>query len=287
MSAPTVAQPRIPRRVKAIRLRPRSTIAVGMATFLGLVAFTWPFVVQPGTSGSAQTAPLMFGVLLVVVLAVVLAEVAEGGIDAKALAMLGVLSAIGAALRPLGAGTAGIETVFFTIVLAGRVFGAGFGVVLGCSTLFASAIITGGVGPWLPYQMFGAAWVGLLAGLLPRLRGKAEIAMLAAYGSVAGYLFGFLLNLSFWPFALDPSSSIAYLPGASFAEQWHRYLLFDAATSLGWDTGRAITTAVAIMLVGPAVLGAFRRAARKAAFEAPVAFDPEPAARTGEPTRSD
>ena len=135
--------------------------------------------------------------------------------------------------------------------------------------------------------MFGAAWVGLLAGLLPRLRGKAEIAMLAAYGAVAGYLFGFLLNLSFWPFALDPSSSIAYLPGASFAEQWHRYLLFDAATSLGWDTGRAITTAVAIMLVGPAVLGAFRRAARKAAFEAPVAFDPEPAARTGEPTRSD
>jgi energy-coupling factor transport system substrate-specific component len=282
-----VAQPRIAKRVKAIRLRPRSTIAVAMATFLGLVAFTWPFVVQPGTFGSAQTAPLMFGVLLVVVLAVVLAEVAEGGIDAKALAMLGVLSAIGAALRPLGAGTAGIETVFFTIVLAGRVFGAGFGVVLGCSTLFASAIITGGVGPWLPYQMFGAAWVGLLAGLLPRLRGKAEIAMLAAYGAVAGYLFGFLLNLSFWPFALDPSSSIAYLPGASFAEQWHRYLLFDAATSLGWDTGRAITTAVAIMLVGPAVLGAFRRAARKAAFEAPVAFDPEPAARTGEPTRSD
>jgi energy-coupling factor transport system substrate-specific component len=285
MSAPTVARPRVPKRVKAIRLRPRSTIAVAMATFLGLVAFTWPFVAQPGTFGSAQTAPLMFGVLLVVVLAVVLAEVAEGGIDAKALAMLGVLSAIGAALRPLGAGTAGIETVFFTIVLAGRVFGAGFGVVLGCSTLFASAIITGGVGPWLPYQMFGAAWVGLLAGLLPRLRGKAEIAMLAAYGAVAGYLFGFLLNLSFWPFALDPSSSIAYLPGASFAEQWHRYLLFDAATSLGWDTGRAITTAVAIMLVGPAVLGAFRRAARKAAFEAPVAFDPEPAARAGDPTR--
>ena len=93
-----MAQPRIPRRVKAIRLRPRSTIAVGMATFLGLVAFTWPFVVQPGTFGSAQTAPLMFGVLLVVVLAVVLAEVADGGMDAKSVAVLGVLAAVGAAL---------------------------------------------------------------------------------------------------------------------------------------------------------------------------------------------
>jgi energy-coupling factor transport system substrate-specific component len=283
MTAPVVAPSGVTKRVKAIRLRPRSTMAVAMASFIGLVAFTWPFVVEPGAFGSAQTAPLMFGVLLLVVLAVVLAEVADGGIDAKALAMLGVLSAIGAALRPLGAGTAGIETVFFVLVLAGRVFGAGFGVVLGCSTLFASAVITGGVGPWLPYQMFGAAWVGLLAGLLPRVRGRAEIAMLAGYGALSGYLFGFLLNLSFWPFALDPNSSIAYLPGASFSEQWHRYLLFDAATSLGWDTGRAVTTAVAILLVGPAVLGAFRRAARRAAFEAPVAFHPAPPARPTDP----
>lgn len=264
------------RRVTAIRLRPRSTVAVAMASFLGLVAFTWPFFIEPGSFGSAQTAPLMFGVLLVIVLAVVMAEVAEGGIDAKALAMLGVLSAIGAALRPLGAGTAGIETVFFTLVLAGRVFGAGFGLVLGCTTLFASAIITGGVGPWLPYQMFGAAWVGLLAGLLPRARGKAEVVMLAAYGAVSGYLFGFLLNLSFWPFSLDPTSSIAYLPGASLSEQWHRYLLFDAATSLGWDTGRAVTTATVILLIGTAVLRAFRRAARRANFEAPVTFEPAP-----------
>ena len=82
--------------------------------------------------------------------------------------MLGVLSAIGAALRPLGAGMAGIETVFFLLVLAGRVYGPGFGFVLGTTTLFASALLTGGVGPWLPFQMLAAAWVGLGAGLLPR-----------------------------------------------------------------------------------------------------------------------
>jgi energy-coupling factor transport system substrate-specific component len=273
MSRIDVREARIGARVKAVRLRPRSAVAIGMASFLGIVAFTWPFVVEPGAFGSAQTAPLMFGVLLVVVLAVVLAEVAEGGIDAKALAMLGVLSAIGAALRPLGAGTAGIETVFFTLVLAGRVFGAGFGVVLGCTTLFASAIITGGVGPWLPYQMFGCAWVGLLAGLLPAARGRVELIMLAAYGAVSGYLFGFLVNLSFWPFALDPGSSIAYLPGASFTEQWHRYLVFDATTSLGWDTGRAVTTFVLVIVAGPAAMATFRRAARRAAFEAPVRFE--------------
>jgi energy-coupling factor transport system substrate-specific component len=218
-------------------------------------------------------APLMFGVLLVLVLAVVFSEIADGGIDSKAIAMLGVLSAVNAALRPLGAGTAGIETVFFVLVLAGRVFGPGFGFSLGCTSLFASALITGGVGPWMPYQMFGCAWVGLFAGLLPRARGRAEILLLAGYGAVSGYFFGFMLNLSFWPFSLDPGSSISYLPGASFTEQWHRYLLFDATTSLGWDTGRALTNFVVILIVGPAALATFRRAARRAAFEAPVAFE--------------
>ena len=104
--------------------------------------------------------------------------------DSKALAMLGVLSAINAALRPLGAGTAGIETVFFLLVLAGRVYGAGFGFVLGCTSLFASALLTAGVGPWLPFQMLCSAWIGLGAGLLPRffrgrsIRGRPEIVML-------------------------------------------------------------------------------------------------------------
>jgi energy-coupling factor transport system substrate-specific component len=247
-------------------------VTIVMASFLGLVAFLWPFVIAPGTFGDNAMAPLMFGVLLVLVLAVVFAEIADGGIDAKAIAMLGVLSAIGAALRPLGAGTAGIETVFFTLVIAGRVFGAGFGFALGCTTLFASALITGGVGPWMPYQMFGCAWVGLFAGLLPPAKGKGEILMLAVYGAAAAYLFGFMLNLSFWPFALDPQSTIAYLPGAALATNVHRYLLFDASTSLGWDTGRAVTTMIFIVLVGPAMLATFRRASRRAAFEAPIVF---------------
>ena len=260
----------------AIRLRARTVSTVAMASFIGMVAFLWPFVVTPGRFGDTYTPPLMFGVILLLVLAVLFAEIADGGIDAKALAMLGVLSAVNAGLRPLGAGTAGIETVFFVLVLAGRVFGAGFGFTLGCTSLFASALITGGVGPWMPYQMFGCAWVGLFAGLLPRVRGRAEIFMLAVYGAVSGYVFGFMLNLSFWPFSLDPTSSIAYRPGVSFAEQWHRYLVFDVTTSLGWDTGRAVTNFVAVLVVGPAALATFRRAARRAAFDAPVHFDPEP-----------
>jgi energy-coupling factor transport system substrate-specific component len=265
----TIARP----NVVQIRLRPAFAIAV--ASIVGLVAFLWPFVVSPGRLAASVAPPVMFGALLILVVGIVFAELANGGMSPKVVAMLGVLAAFGAALRPLGAGTAGIEILFFTLVLGGRVFGPGFGFALGCTTLFASALLTGGVGPWMPYQMFGCAWIGLFAGLLPQCRGKVEILMLAAYGAIAGYFYGFMVNLSFWPFAVDSHSSIAYLPGLPLLEQVHRYLLFDATTSLGWDTGRAVTNFVAILLLGPAALVTFRRAARRAAFNAPVHLRPK------------
>ena len=260
----------------AIRVGIRPRVVIALASFIGFVAFLWPFVIAPGNFADSSVPPIMFGALLLLTVAIVFSEIAHGGIDAKAVAMLGVLSAIGAALRPLGAGTAGIETVFFLLVVAGRVFGAGFGFSLGCTTLFASALLTGGVGPWMPYQMFGSAWVGLFAGLLPPARGRREVVMLAGYGAASAYLYGLMLNLSFWPFAIDPHSTISYLPGAAVAVNARRFLLFDATTSLGWDTGRAITNVVCILLLGPAMLAALRRAARRAAFEPAVAFADAP-----------
>lgn len=260
--------------VRAIALRPRSTVAIALLSVVGVAAFGWPLLVEPGaTLAHGTDAPLLFAMLLPLLVAVVLAEVGEGGLDVKAVAMLGVLSAVGAALRPLGAGTAGLETVFFLLVLAGRAFGAGFGFVLGATTLGASALVTGGVGPWLPFQMVGAAWVGLGAGLLPRARGRAELGLLAAYGALSALFYGLLLNLSFWPFSIGTGTSLSFVPGADLATNLHHFLLFTGATSLGWDLGRALTNVVLILLTGRAVLGALRRAARRAAFTASTTFD--------------
>ena len=63
------------------------------------------------------------------------------------------------------------------MVLSGRVLGPGFGFVLGSVTMFASALLTGGVGPWMPFQMLAMGWFAMGAGLLPgpdRLRGRAR-----------------------------------------------------------------------------------------------------------------
>ncbi len=253
---------------RAVPLRLRSALVLGAVSLLGVVAFCWPFVIQPGSAldnSHGGDAPWLFAILLPLLVAVVVSELTAGQLDAKAIAMLGMLAAIGAALRALGPGAAGLEPTFIVIVLGGRVFGRGFGFVLGALSLFVGALVTGGVGPWLPFQMFAAGWVGLLAGCLPRLRGRLELLLLVAYSIIAGLLYGFLINLYFWPFAAY-APEISYLPGASLTTNLHHYLVFWSTTSLGWDVPRGILTGVVIVLAGRPLLTALRRTARLASF---------------------
>jgi len=252
-------------RVRAVHLPLRSVAVIGAGSVAAALAFCWPLIIGGGSAGRIDS-PLLFVAVLPILVLVMLAEVAAGRLDARALAMLGVLSALGAAVRPLGAGTAGVETVFVLVVIGGRVFGPGFGFVLGSTTLLASALLTGGVGPWLPFQMLAASWIGLGAGLLPPLRGRLELAMLAGYGVISSLAYGLAMNLSFWPFAVGLGTDVSYVAGAPLLENLQRFGVFTVVTSLGWDIGRAITTVALLIVVGPGVLGALRRAARRVAF---------------------
>jgi energy-coupling factor transport system substrate-specific component len=66
--------------------------------------------------------------------------------------------------------------------------------------------------------------------------------------------------------------------GDPLAANLHRFLVFTLITSTGsFDTGRAITTAVAIAVLGPAVLTTLRRAARRSVVTGtvrPLSADP-------------
>ena len=248
------------------RLGVRSWWALAIAVVAGTLAFGWPLFLRPASGMSPVQAPIVFALVLPLVLAIVLAELSSGDLDVKALAMLGVLAAVGTILRPLSAGTAGFELVFFLLILAGRVFGPGFGFALGAITLFTSALITSGVGPWLPYQMLAAGFVGLFAGWLPPASGRRELWLLAGYGVIAAFAYGWLMDFSFWPFALGDGTQLSFDPNASALENLHRFLLFNLATSMGWNLGRSATNAVLILVVGGPVLRLLRRSARRANF---------------------
>ncbi|MCC3779110.1 ECF transporter S component [Streptomyces sp. UNOB3_S3] len=264
------------RQAQAIRLGWRSVTALVLISLIGVAAFGWPLLAGSASGlAHSQDAPWLFAALLPLLLAVVMATIADTGLDAKAVAMLGVLAAAGAALRPLGAGTAGIEPMFFLMVLSGRVLGPGFGFVLGSLSMFASALLTGGVGPWMPFQMLAMGWVTMGAGLLPgpdRLRGRRELVMLAGYGAVASVAYGTVMNLQGWPYIGSLVSGVSFVPGDPLPENLSRFLAYCLATSLGWDLPRALVTVVASLTLGPTVLKALRRATRRAAFDAPATF---------------
>jgi energy-coupling factor transport system substrate-specific component len=207
---------------------------------------------------------------------VLLFEVQSQGMSAKVVALLGILTAMNSVLRFAEVaipGPGGFSPIFLLITLGGYVFGARFGFLLGTLTLFVSAIITGGVGPWLPYQMFTAGWAGMAAPLCrPVVRGLhaegrwGEVAVLAAYGAGWGLLYGLIINIWFWPF-VSGSPQMYWQPGIGLEETLRRYAAFYIVTSLFWDSMALVGNALLIGGFGRPVLRVLQRFQQRFDFE--------------------
>jgi energy-coupling factor transport system substrate-specific component len=141
--------------------------------------------------------------------------------------------------------------------------------VLGAGSLLVSALLTAGFGPWLPFQMMAAGLLGIGAGLLPRARRiQVQIAWLVCWGILGSYIYGALMTLWNWPFLAAAGSSIGYLPGEGLIENLTRFVQYELLTGgLLWDTGRAITTTILLLVTAPALLATLRRAASRAGIE--------------------
>ena len=251
-----------------VRFNSRNTLVLAIASLFSIAGFVWPFFYSGQDLPRTQ---FFFWIAIFAAIVLVIFEISSAGLDAKSVALLGVLAALISALRPLGAGAVGIEPMWFVLILSARVFGASFGFLLGIISMFASALLTGGLGPWLGYQMFAAAWIGMAAGLLPkRVAGKSEIVMLLAFGALAAGAFGILMDLQFWPWALGSNTQLSYIPGGSISENLSRFITFHFASAMAWDIPRAIFTCVLIGFTGPSVLSGLRRTYTRAAFSTPV-----------------
>ncbi len=238
-----------------------------LISLIGLAAFFYPFFLsalpQDVTANvRASDAPLIFGIIMPLLLLLIVAELGSRHMNAKIVATLGVLVAINAVLRlPTGLGDS--PTFFFLPILLGYVYGARFGFLHGALSLFVSALLTVGIGPWLPFQMLALGWLGMgAAGLrLLRLRAGswAELGVLTLYGYGAGMFFGVLMNVYFWPFQTG-SSGLSWQPGLPLIEALQRYWTFYVLSgSLAWDALRALSTAGLIAALGRPLLRELRR----------------------------
>lgn len=246
----------------------RRTVLAGV-NVLGFLAFAWPFVFGHRFGDASRFVPYAWALVLPALLLVSAQVLLERERDIRMVTLMATLIALGAAVRPLGAGVAGLEPIWAVILLAGRALGARAGFLIGSLTMLTSALITGGVGPWLPYQMMVGAWAGALPSLLPQLRGRAEVLLMVCLGAFSGILTGALLNLWFWPLAVGLTPDISFVADAGTVENLGHWLRYGLLTSFGFDIPRGILTAVLLGLATPTMLPILRRATRRARI-APV-----------------
>ncbi len=255
-----------------------SGAVMALASLIGLAAFLYPFFLPAltaagpaGMSAHSNDAPLLTVVLLGLCLTAVFANLTGRQMTSKLVAVLGVLTAVNAVLRAVP-GPAGFNAIFVLPILTGYAYGPTFGFLLGALSLLVSAFIGGGVGPWLPYQMFATGWMGLLSAFLPKFpdHRRLEPVMLAVWGAVLGLIFGAIMNIWFWPFMQGDTSQAGagtFAAGMSAWQAVRNYAVFYMVTSVWWDAARAIGNGVLILLFGAAILRVLRRFKKRFGFE--------------------
>ena len=261
--------------------RPLLAVILALSGALGLWALARPFFDPAATAAAraanaaraaarAEDAALVFLLLAALCAVTVVAALETRRGDARTVAALGVLLALNAVLR-LVPGPGGFSAVFLLPILCGYALGPAFGFLLGSLTMLVSAVLASGLGPWLPFQMLAAGWVGLASGWLPDFgrRPRLELASLAAWGAAAGLAYGAVVNLWFWPFLTADAAGAAgvtWEPGLGLRAAAARYVAFYLATSLWWDLGRAAGNAALVLLAGRPVLRLLRRFAERFRF---------------------
>ena len=234
-----------------------------VANLLGAVAFLWPFLFSEAVAGAARVLPYLWALVLPALLIASAQVLLARDRDIRQVTLMATLIALAAAVRPLGAGVAGLEPIWVVILLSGRALGPRAGFLIGSLGMLTSALITGGVGPWLPYQMMVGAWCGVLPALFPRLRGRAETVLMVMLGLANGLLAGALLNLWFWPQAVGLAPAISFIAGADAITNLQHWLRNAALTSMGYDIPRGVLTAALLGVATPSVLPLLRRATQR------------------------
>ncbi|HEY3086085.1 MAG TPA: ECF transporter S component [Candidatus Dormibacteraeota bacterium] len=242
-------------------------LPVAGVSLVGLALFCWPFL---GT-GLPDNTPA-WALMLACVLALIAVEAGTRQLDSRGIALLAAIAAIDTALRlAVITGVGGFNPIFFLVLCAGFVFGPSFGFMAGALSLLVSAILGGGIGPWVPYQVFALGWVGAAAGMVGHWRTQTsyvgDIALLAFVGAVMGYVFGALMSVTDWIPFFRGNPTLGWSPGIDPATALEHYARFYLLTSFGYDTFRAVGNAVMVIALGAPVIAALTRFRARLTFE--------------------
>jgi energy-coupling factor transport system substrate-specific component len=244
-------------------------LPVGLVSLVGVFLFLWPFL----GSGLPANTPA-WTLTLACVGGLFLVEAGTRQLDSRAVALLAAIAAIDTALRlAVIEGIGGFSPIFFLVLCAGYVFGTSFGFLAGALSMLVSALAGGGVGPWVPYQIFAVGWVGVAAGLAGHWRvrsgmpGWHDVLVLAGVGAVMGYIVGALLDITDWVPVYRGNPSLGWLPGMAPVTSLVHFARFYVLTSLAYDTFRACGNVLMVLAFGAPVMAALGRLRARLTFE--------------------
>jgi len=249
-------------------------LPVGVVSLGGIVLFAWPFL-GSGLPASTPAWTLTLGC----VVGLFLIEAGMRQLDSRGVALLAAIAAIDTALRlAVIEGIGGFSPIYFLVLCAGYVFGASFGFLAGALSILVSAIAGGGMGPWVPYQVFAVGWVGVAAGLAgqwsrgSRLPDWRDVLVLAAVGAVMGWVVGALLDITDWIPVYRGNPTLGWLPGMDAATSLVHFGRFYLLTSLAYDTFRAVGNVLMVLALGAPVMAALARLRDRLTFEVVGSF---------------
>jgi len=244
-------------------------LPVGVVSLGGIVLFAWPFL----GSGLPASTPA-WTLTLACVIGLFLVEAGMRQLDSRAVALLAAIAAIDTALRlAVIEGIGGFSPIYFLVLCAGYVFGASFGFLAGALSILVSALAGGGMGPWVPYQVFAVGWVGVAAGLAgqwsrgSRVPDWRDVLLLAAVGGVMGWVVGALLDITDWIPVYRGNPTLGWQPGMDAAPSLIHFGRFYLLTSLAYDTFRAVGNVLMVLALGAPVMAALARLRVRLTFE--------------------
>jgi energy-coupling factor transport system substrate-specific component len=247
----------------------RRALPVGVVSLAGVVLFSWPFF---GSELPASTPAWTLAIAAVAGLFLVEAGMRQ--LDSRAVALLAAIAAIDTALRlAVIEGIGGFSPIFFLVLCAGYVFGTSFGFLVGALSILVSAVAGGGMGPWVPYQVFAVGWVGVAAGLAghwsrgSRIPGWRDVLALAVVGALMGWVVGALLDITDWIPVYRGNPTLGWSPGMDAVTSLVHFARFYLLTSLAYDTFRAVGNVLMVVALGAPVMAALARLRARLTFE--------------------
>jgi len=156
-------------------------------------------------------------------------------VTGRELVLLAVLAAVAAVSRVPFAMIPSVQPTTFVIIVSGAVLGAESGFVIGALAAIVSNLFLG-QGPWTPWQMYAWGMIGLAAGLLKNTWVMKGTAGRIVFGIVAGFVFGWIMNL--W-----------FVLGILQDFQWTEVIAYYSA-SFFFDFAHAASNALFLFLFG-------------------------------------